>query len=709
MAEPPLLEVDGLCTEFDTKRGTVAAVNDVSFTISEGETLGIVGESGAGKTVTGLSILRLVDDPGQIVGGQIRYRGEDLLSMSGEEIREIRGDEIAMVFQDPMTALNPSYTVGTQIVDTVVENRDMDRSAARETAISTLAKVGIPDPEERFDAYPHQLSGGMSQRVLIAMVLACDPDLIIADEPTTALDVTIQAQILDLLEQLREELDVAIQLITHDMAVISEMCDRVAVMYAGKKVEEGRVGEVFSSPRHPYTLGLLKARPAVNDPRDRIDTVPGNMPDLVDTPSGCSFRTRCPHASEECGESVPPLVETGDGDESHLSACVRIDGIDFDDAVAHEVTDNDRAREPTEPTDDVKPGALLEATGVRKYFDPESQSWLDRHLGEREYVHAVDDVSLTIERGETFGLVGESGCGKTTLGRTLTQLYEPDAGTVRYAGDDLTEQGRREMREKRSDIQVIFQDPFSSLNPRRTVEDIIGRPLEIHDHVSTEAEKRERVVELLEDVGLDEGHLNRYPHEFSGGQKQRIGIARALAVEPNFIVADEPVSALDVSVQAKIINLLMDLQDEYGLTYLLIAHDLNVVQHISDRIGVMYLGELVEVGTVEQIFEPPHHPYTEMLLSSIPRLDEAERFERIRPQGEPPSPIDPPSGCRFHTRCPHAVEACSSADPETIDVGDDHEMSCHLYDESVVPAGENPYADHLPVEEGTSADLSTQE
>jgi peptide/nickel transport system ATP-binding protein len=581
---------------------------------------------------------------------------------------------------------------------------------ARQTAISTLEKVGIPDPEGRFEAYPHQLSGGMSQRVLIAMALACDPKLLIADEPTTALDVTIQAQILDLLDELQEDLNVAIQLITHDMAVISEMCDRVAVMYAGKKVEEGRVADVFGSPRHPYTLGLLKARPAVDDPRDRIDTIPGSMPDLVDTPSGCSFRTRCPYATEECAGSVPPLIEAGDSAEHHLSACVRIDDIDFDDDFAHEARDGDAGGRPDKAGSiDAEPEPLLEARGVRKYFDPESQSWLDRLLGERKYVHAVDDVSMTIHRGETFGLVGESGCGKTTLGRTLTQLYEPDEGTVLYAGEDLTEQGRREMREKRSDLQVIFQDPFSSLNPRRTVKEIIGRPLEIHGHVSSEAETRDRVVELLNDVGLDEGYLNRYPHEFSGGQKQRIGIARALAVEPDFIVADEPVSALDVSVQAKIINLLMDLQAEYGLTYLLIAHDLNVVQHISDRIGVMYLGELVEVGTVEQVFSPPHHPYTEMLLSSIPRIDDRDRDERIRPQGEPPSPIDPPSGCRFHTRCPHAVDACSAVDPETVAVGDDHVIDCHLYDESVVPADENPYADHIRDEVDPSADVSSHD
>jgi oligopeptide/dipeptide ABC transporter ATP-binding protein len=403
-------------------------------------------------------------------------------------------------------------------------------------------------------------------------------------------------------------------------------------------------------------------------------------------------------------------VEAGTSDESHLSACVRIDEIDFDESLVGdktpEVTETEQEGERSGPR---TPETLLEAQGVRKYFDPESQSWLDRFLGERKYVHAVDDVSLTIQRGETFGLVGESGCGKTTLGRTLAQLYRPEEGTVLYAGDDLTEQGRREMREKRSDIQVIFQDPFSSLNPRRTVKDIIGRPLEIHGHVSSETEKRERVIELLDDVGLDDGHLERYPHEFSGGQKQRIGIARALAVEPDFIVADEPVSALDVSVQAKIINLLMDLQDEYGLTYLLIAHDLNVVQHISDRIGVMYLGKLVEVGTVEQIFSPPHHPYTEMLLSSIPRLDSKERAERIRPEGEPPSPIDPPSGCRFHTRCPHAVEACSRADPETIDVGDNHEIDCHLYDESVVPADENPYSEYLRSDERASTNVSTED
>jgi peptide/nickel transport system ATP-binding protein len=675
--DAPILEVEGLQTEFLSERGTVKAVNDVSFEIDRGETFGIVGESGAGKSVTALSVMGLVDSPGRITDGEVRYKGEDLLAMPEEKLRSLRGEEIAMIFQDPMTALNPAYQVGEQIMDVVLEHREVTREQARERTIDLLEDVGIPDPESRVDDYPHQFSGGMRQRALIAMALACDPDLLIADEPTTALDVTIQAQILDLLEELQEKYNTAILLITHNMGVVAEICDRVAIMYAGKKIEEAPIEDVFESPRHPYTVGLFKSIPRIDDPRVSLDTIPGSMPDLVETPRGCSFHPRCEHATEACTEAVPPL-ETVDERSNHTSACIRVDEIDFESETTITGSGVDKSRQRN--TGDT----LLEVDGLRKYFDPESQEWYDKLLGNEKHVHAVDDVSLQIRKGETLGLVGESGCGKSTLGRTLLQLYEPDQGTVLYAGEDLTEMDKKRLKEQRSNLQIIFQDPFSSLNPRRTVKNIIGRPLEIHGKVDDEDEKVERVEELLEQVGLDAGHVNRYPHEFSGGQKQRIGIARALAVEPDFIVADEPVSALDVSVQAQILNLLMDLQDEFGLTYLFIAHDLNVVQHISDRIAVMYLGELVEVGGVTEVFEPPYHPYTEALLSAIPQPSVEQKDERIVLEGDVPSPIDPPSGCRFHTRCPYAMDECSTTAPDSIEIEDGPTAKCHLFDKEMM-------------------------
>ena len=671
----PLLEVKNLKTQFTTDRGTVHAVDDVSFTIDRGETFGLVGESGAGKSVTGLSIMRLIDSPGEIIGGEVRYKGRDILSLSHEELREIRGGDISMIFQDPMTALNPAFTVRSQLVDTILEHTDLTREQARDRTVELLEDVGIPDAEERVDDYPHQFSGGMRQRVLVAMAISCEPDLIIADEPTTALDVTIQAQILDLLNDLQEEYGLAIQMITHDMGVVAQTCDRVGVLYAGKLVEKGPTDELFTKPRHPYTVGLMNSIPRLDDPRERLDVIEGNMPNLIDTPSGCSFRDRCPHEVPECAEIEPPL-EAVDGAGRHTSACIRIDDIDFEDE------SQIQARQST-PEEKSFGDPILKVDNLKKYFTPEMQSWFQQLLNPK-HVRAVDDVSLTLREGETVGLVGESGCGKTTLGRSIMQLHEPDEGTVLYAGEDMTAMSRRELRETRSEFQMIFQDPFSSLNPRMTVKEIIGRPMEIHGLVDTSEEKTERVLELLDEVGLAEEHLNRYPHEFSGGQKQRIGIARALAVEPDVIIADEPVSALDVSVQAKILNLLMDLQEKYGLTYLFIAHDLNVVQHISDRIAVMYLGEIVEFGSVTDIFEPPYHPYTEVLLSSIPQPDPEDHKKRIKPEGEPPSPIDPPSGCRFHTRCPYRMPECEEIDPESIDVKSGHSIDCHLFDEDIM-------------------------
>lgn len=669
----PILEVTGLKTTFPTDRGVVKAVNEISYSVREGETFGFVGESGAGKSVTGLSVMQLIDSPGEIDEGEILFKGQNLLEMSDEERRKLRGNEIAMVFQDSMTSLNPSYTVGTQIIDVICEHQDLDRKVARERAISLLEDVQIPNATERIDDYPHQFSGGMRQRALIAMALSCNPDLLICDEPTTALDVTTQREILDLLKQLQGEYNLSIQLITHDMGVIAYMCDRVGVMYAGELIEVGAVEDLFHEPAHPYTVGLMNAIPRPDTLDEKLETIPGSMPDLVSTPSGCSFRTRCEYAVEECAETDPLLEPTEESSE-HRAACIRTNELDLLGDRENRVTE----RKTTKGRSDEK---LLSVENVRKYFHPESQSWLKRIYGRHDLVHAVDNITFDVYRGETLGLVGESGCGKTTLGRTISQLYNADSGRIVYSGQELTDLDRGELRDARSNFQVIFQDPFASLNPRKTVKNIIGRPMKLHGVVDDEEEMRERVVELLEEVGLEANHVDRYAHEFSGGQRQRIGIARALAVEPDFIIADEPVSALDVSVQAQILNLLEDLQDQYNFTYLFIAHDLNVVQYISDRIAVMYLGEIVEVGTVEEVTQPPYHPYTEVLLSSILQPSVDGQPDAVELHGELPSPSDPPSACRFHTRCPYATEECRTHKPKDTDVGGGHRISCHLLDD----------------------------
>lgn len=683
MSDEPLLEVNGLRTQFKTERGLVKAVDGISYTIERGETFGVVGESGAGKSVTGLSVLDLIERPGEVVDGEILYKGQDLLQMDANEIRSIRGNEIAVIFQDAMTAFNPAFTIGTQISDVILEHKDLSEKEAWKETIQLLDDVDIPSPEERVDDYPHQFSGGMRQRALIAMALSCDPELIIADEITTGIDVTTQATILELLARLREDRGLSMQFITHDMGVIAEVCDRVGVMYAGELIEVGTLEEVFNNPRHPYTVGLMNALPQSKGPKENLVSIPGNMPDLIEVPSGCSFRDRCEHATDKCAETEPRLLQTDpEGAASdHASACIRVDEIDWTQQETDDASDTvfDESPASTGPQTE-----LVSVNNLKKYFDPESQSWLDRLRNERKYIHAVDDISFSIYEGETLGLVGESGCGKTTLGRTITRLYEPDEGTVLFSGADLADANRKELREIRSKYQVIFQDPFSSLNPRRTVENIIGRPMELHGIVNSKEERKERVKELLVEVGLKESHLDRYAHEFSGGQKQRIGIARALSVEPDFIVADEPVSALDVSVQAKILNLLMELQSKYDLTYLFIAHDLNVVRHISDRIMVMYLGEIIEKGPVGEVFTPPYHPYTEILLSSVPSPTPGEAPERKSPQGQLPSPSDPPSGCRFHTRCPYAMPECEVNTPKMTEMNNNHTIHCHLFDEEVV-------------------------
>ena len=656
----PLLEVTALRTHFATDGGTARAVDGVSFSVEEGETVGIVGESGCGKTVTALSIMRLVPEPpGRVLpGASIRLRDRELLELPDRAMREVRGREVAMVFQEPMTSLNPVLTVGDQIREALILDGRLDGRRARRAAVRLLGEVGIPDPETRYAEYPHQLSGGMRQRIMIAIALALEPGLLIADEPTTALDVTIQAQILDLIAKLRERRRMGVLLITHDLGVVAEVADRVLVMYAGQIVESGTVREIFLNPRHPYTRGLLASLPRLEVTRRRLSPIPGYVPDAAAWPDGCRFRPRCPHAWEKCGE--PPPASLRDGREGGRTVrCWLVDepgrrGVAARTAAAAPAPDGKPA-EAEEPP-------LLRVRGLRKYFPVRS-----RRRGDRAVVRAVDGVSFEIRRGETLGLVGESGCGKSTAARAILRLIEPTGGAISFRGDDVRSMKGDALRRLRRRAQIIFQDPFGSLNPRMTVEDMLGEILKVHGLAAERSTRRRRILELLDLVGLLPGHADRYPHEFSGGQRQRIGIARALSVEPELIICDEPVSALDVSVQAQVLNLLRDLQGELGLTYLFISHDLGVVRHVSDRVAVMYLGRIVETASVTRLYRHARHPYTRSLLSAIPRPEPrgAGRAERILLEGDIPSPAAPPPGCHFHPRCwhPGRDQACTTGIP----------------------------------------------
>jgi peptide/nickel transport system ATP-binding protein len=631
-----LLRVRGLRTEFATAGGTVRAVNDVSLTVRRGTVLGVVGESGSGKSVTARSIMRMVPEPGRIVAGEILFEGRDLRGLSEEEMRRIRGSEIAMVFQDPQSALNPVMTVGDQIAEALIVHGWRKR-AARARALELLEQVGIPDAAQRIGDYPHQFSGGMRQRVVIAVALAGSPSLLIADEPTTALDVTIQAQILRLLGRLRDELGIAVLMITHDMGVVAETCDDVIVMYGGRVVEQGPVEIVFARQEHPYTADLLKAMPRMDAvDGSRLPAIPGAPPDPAALPDGCAFHPRCRLVQDHCYTEIPELLPRVSG---QAAACwVTERGAPIPAIEVDVPADGRRAAEPT-PLLSIEDLRVNVASDRRALF------------GRPDPVYAVDGVSLSVAAGETLGLVGESGCGKSTLARTVVGINRPSAGTIRVGPDGVDAVTPGGAQVLRSTVQYVFQDPYAALNPRRTVRQSLDEALEMRG--VPRAERAAEAGELMRRVGLSDGHLDRYPHAFSGGQRQRIGIARALAVEPRVLICDEPVSALDVSIQAQIINLLESLRDHLGLGYLFIAHDLSVVRHLSDRVAVMYLGKIVETGPVEAVYSAPQHPYTVALMSSSPLPDTAARLrERIVLGGDLPSPKNPPSGCRFRTRCP---------------------------------------------------------
>jgi oligopeptide/dipeptide ABC transporter ATP-binding protein len=692
-----LLEVDNLTTHLVLPRRTVQAVDGISFEIHAGETIGLVGESGSGKSMTGASILRLLPPGGRITGGSIKLDGHDLTALSESEMARVRGNNIGMVFQDPMTALNPTMSIGDQIAEAIVVHQRMDRAKVRDRIVELLSLVGVPRPEERVAAYPHHLSGGLRQRVCIAMALACEPRLLIADEPTTALDVSIQDQILSLLERLRRELGMAVLLITHDMGVIAEHADRVLVMYAGQIIESASRTALFTQTRHPYTEALLAAVPTVTTgSRQVLATIPGVPPDLANPAAHCRFAPRCAYVTEVCTEQMPVLHDEGD---DHGYACFhpRPDAAELvvaeAETLAEAVAEAEAvvagatvpllvtAREP-HPAQDQRSEPLLVLDNVVKEFSLRG-GFANRRAGT---VKATSNVSLTVHKGETYGLVGESGCGKTTIARLMVGLEKPDSGTVTIGGHEVSRlRGRVQLRERR-DLQMVFQDPYSSLDPRMRVRSILAEPLVVQRTFS-KADRDKRVVELLGEVGLPVSSGRQLPREFSGGQRQRIGFARALALSPRLIVADEPVSALDVSIRAQLLNLMVRLQAEHELALVMVSHDLSVVRYIADRIGVMYLGKLVETGPTDTVYEAPAHPYTSGLLEAVPVADlGAARVARERAaiRGELPSPINPPSGCRFRTRCPRAQEKCVAEEPPLLPLLRQqggfapHEVACHF-------------------------------
>jgi peptide/nickel transport system ATP-binding protein len=665
-----LLKVKDLSVRIGQGDKAVRPVDGVSFEIRAGETFALLGESGCGKSMTALALLRLLPRPsGEIVGGSVQLGGEELLSLTESSMRAIRGGRIAMIFQEPMTSLNPVMTIGDQIAESVEQHKKLRGGPMRRRVLELLDAVGIPDVERRYGEYPHQLSGGMMQRVMIAMALAGDPDLLIADEPTTALDVTIQAQVLDLIARLQKERGMAVLLITHDLGVVAGIADRVAVMYAGQLVEQAGRERFFSAPQHPYSHKLFAALPDSSKREQRLTVIPGSVPPLNRIFYGCRFADRCDRAWDVCRMQQPGWFQTADGQSvrCHLA----------DPSVSAPTPSASRSAETNAVARSQRPveTPLLVTQDLKVYF-PINRGLFKRTVG---YVRAVDGVSLEIPSGQTLALVGESGCGKTTVGKGILQLLPPSGGSVRFENLELTRLKGEALRRQRAKFQIIFQDPFSSMNPRMSVGDIVEEGMVAQRIGGSAKQRRERVLQLLEQVGLRPEHVQRYPHEFSGGQRQRICIARALAVDPKLIVCDEPTSALDVSVQAQILNLLRDLQQRLGLSYLFITHDISVVAYLAERVAVMYLGRIVEEGQVGEVLDRPRHPYTQALLSAVPSIDAASERKVIRLQGDLPSPASPPQGCHFHPRCPQAMPVCREAYPGVSEVGHAHRLRCHLF------------------------------
>ena len=672
MSNSPLLDIRDLHTDIEIRSGVVHALSGVDLHVNAGETLGIVGESGSGKTMTALSLMGLLPQGGSVSSGQIILDGQDLTKLALKEKRKLRGTKVGMIFQDPLTSLNPTMKIGLQVCEPLRVHEKLSKKEALERAVEILKRVGMPRPEVVINNYPHQLSGGMRQRVMIAMALICKPRILIADEPTTALDVTTQMQILDLIDELRDEYQMGVILITHDLGVVAGHTDRVAVMYAGRIVETAPTKTLFTEPKHRYTSSLMAALPErALAAGTKLFSIPGAPPSLTNLPVGCRFAARCLWATDECRAGYPDLS----GDDAHTFSCFHpVQEGDESPAALQAKLDTqkngDEAGAQQAPL--VSSEVLLDVKEASREYESAGSGFFKRDKG---VVSAVDRVSITVKKGETYGLVGESGCGKSTMGRLIAGLERPSGGAIELDGRDLATLKGRDAVTIHRDVQMMFQDSYAAMDPRMRIDQILAEPMSIQK-TGNARQIAERIMEIIEQVGLTEEILDRYPHEFSGGQLQRIGFARSLTLAPDLIVADEPVSALDVSVQAQVLNLMKDLQAELGLSYLFISHDLAVVQYMADRIGVMYLGRIVEEGPAKEVVENPKHPYTKALIDSIPVPDpEFSHDDRaIKLTGEPPSAVNPPEGCRFRPRCPFAGEECK-IQPTLTD--ERHRVACH--------------------------------
>ncbi len=678
--DQPVVSVRNLGIAYETRKGDIHAVRDVSFDIFRGETLGIVGESGCGKSTVAYGLVNYMGKNGKIARGEIYFQGQPLVGRTQEELRRLRGDQISMVYQDPMTSLNPVLRIGEQMSEVLTVHRGMGEAEARDRCIDMLGRVNMPDPPKVMERYPHQISGGQMQRVVIAMAMLNNPALLVMDEPTTALDVTVEAAALDLVAELRKAFDTAILIISHNMGVIARVSDRVGVMYAGEMVELATVHEIFANPQHPYTQGLIRCLPKLG--RDKASSllypIRGRVPSPANLPPGCTFEPRCDYARERCREEKPEFRSIVEG---HMARCHFSEEIDASTWVPTE----DLILPELDQIGTVQSQeTILDVKGMKTYYRHPNSSLLSAiGLGKKEYVRAVDGVSFSVAKGSTLGVVGESGCGKSSLIKTIIGLEDMHGGEANFMGIDLEGGIRKRELNTIRELQMVFQNPDSTMNPTYSIGQQIERPLR-RFKVVPRAEIRDEVIRLLRSVKLDEHYYDRLPRQLSGGEKQRVGIARALAGRPDLVLCDEPVSALDVSVQAAVLNLLLEIQGKFGTTMIFIAHDLSVVRFFSDYIAVMYLGKIMEIGPADAIYAPPYHPYTESLLAAVPVPDPSVEQEHIRLEGNVPSPLNPPSGCPFHTRCPRRSmlpdggAICEQEDPPWRDAGKYHQIYCHI-------------------------------
>ncbi|HSR33325.1 MAG TPA: ABC transporter ATP-binding protein [Anaerolineae bacterium] len=673
----PVLQVDELAISYETRKGDVPAVRDVSFEIQRGEAHSIVGESGCGKSTVAFGIVNFLGRNGKIVNGKILFQGQDLVGRSQEELRQIRGDQISMVYQDPMQALNPSMRLGDQMSEVLTVHRNVGQAEAEEKCVAMLERVYMPDPENVMRRYPHQISGGQQQRVVIGMALLNGPALLIMDEPTTALDVTVEAAVLDLIADLQRDFDTAIMYISHNLGVVARVSSKVGVMYAGEIVERASVEDVYLSPYHPYTQGLMRCVPRLGMDKKSSFLYPirGRVPSPANLPPGCIFEPRCDFARDECRLKKPELrrIKVRHWARCHFAEEIAEQGWTPPEELVAELASRAQQEEA--------PEKILKISNAKTYYRAPSKKLIG---GEKQYVKAVDNVSLAVKKGETLGVVGESGCGKSTLVKTIIGMEEPTDGQFEFMGLDISGPVAKRDLSIIQELQMVFQNPDSTLNPSFTVGIQIGRPLKRFKTVPS-AQVRDEVVRLLGMMKLGEPYYDRLPRQLSGGEKQRVGIARAIAGRPELVLCDEPVSALDVSVQAAVLNLLMEIQREMGTTMIFIAHDLSVVRFFCDHIAVMYLGQISELGPADAIYAPPYHPYTEALLSAVPIPDPSVEQKHIRLSGTVPSALNPPSGCRFHTRCPRRAEMlpdggkiCENEAPPWQQVDGEHRIFCHI-------------------------------